>query len=492
MQRKKRGKPGRKPVVRAECLDRLKGGATPTELLEEFKPGPVYDALREYLTYSAGEVEGIRKSKMKEQQELARISDEVRVSGEEAAAKRANVEDLTNKVRELEDGVKDRERRVSELRLEEDRLDSKLKGYAERGVTDKTFRRLDRINFGKEDELISRLDTAEKYIVLISDMKQGETDLLAQGNSRNELRLEKNELTKEIVTLKNKRDEELSKNYVQSESIRILSTFYEDGYTSDDIEGIRLGLNTLGIGGDPKTSVKRLVEALSDELKLSKLKTEIVAKSIWLETLVKSIEVAKGQLNSYRDTALASLKEAEAASKARLEGVYNDFNSRVKKMGESAEKKMEDVSNSNLLAIDKAGKVGVGTLIGIHYEAKLRIDETVDIVVNEVKASIRQEFEPYHSILNLVPQMQPFTSYGYLLMRVPHDRLIANKVPPFFVAMMAASIDSWVREMMPEAETKPSKDVSLIAPMLLPDWSCKLVAVSMWLRQELAYKTRLS
>ena len=48
MQRKKRGKPGRKPDVRAECLARLKGGASPTELFGEFKPGPVYDALREY------------------------------------------------------------------------------------------------------------------------------------------------------------------------------------------------------------------------------------------------------------------------------------------------------------------------------------------------------------------------------------------------------------------------------------------------------------
>lgn len=65
MQRKKRGKPGRKPVVRAECLARLKGGASSTELLGEFKPGPLYDALREYLIFSAGEVEEIGKSKIK-------------------------------------------------------------------------------------------------------------------------------------------------------------------------------------------------------------------------------------------------------------------------------------------------------------------------------------------------------------------------------------------------------------------------------------------
>ena len=51
---RKRGRPGKKAVVRAECLARLKGGAVPAELLREFSPGPVYDAVREYLSFVDG------------------------------------------------------------------------------------------------------------------------------------------------------------------------------------------------------------------------------------------------------------------------------------------------------------------------------------------------------------------------------------------------------------------------------------------------------
>jgi hypothetical protein len=490
MQRKKRGKPGRKPVVRAECLARLKGGEAPTELLGEFKPGPVYDALREYLVYSAGEVEEIRKSKSKEQQELARIKDEVRALEEVVAARRADVETLTKNVRELNEDVKDRERRVSELRLEEDRLDSKLEEYTGKGITDKTFRRLDRISFGGQDELISRLDTTEKHLELVLETKKKGTELLTLTNKVNGLGLENEELAKEIVTLKNKRDEELSKNYVQSESIRILSTFYKDKYTSKDIEGIRIGLNILGISGNPRTSVKRLVDALRGELDISRLNTEIIAKSIELEKLVNVIEVAKGELNSHRDVALASIKEFEVDSKAYIEDVYTEAASKVKSMGDTTEKHIEEVSSNYISAIEKASRTGISTLINVHNQAKLEIDETVDTVRSEVQATIRQEFEPYREAFKLIPHMQPFASYGFLLMRVPSDRLVANKIPAIFVATMAASIDSWVREMLPEAETKPPKDIQIVAPMLFPELSCKLFAVSTWLRQELANKTR--
>jgi hypothetical protein len=427
---------------------------------------------------------------MKEQQELAGIRDQVKALSEEAAAKRANVEALTNKERELDRDVKDRERRISELMAKENRIDSKLKEYTGKGITDKAFRRLDRISFGEQDELISRLDTAERYKDLLLEFKVGESDLLTQANSRDELRLEKDELTKEIATLRNKRDEELSKNYVQSESIRILSTFYEDKYTSKDIEGIRIGLNTLGIGGNPRTSVRRLVDALDSELELSRLNTEILAKSIELEKLVKAIEVAKGQINSFRDVALASIKKFETDSKTRIESVFNEATGKVKSLGQTTEKHIEEISSSYISAIGNASKAGIGTLIDVHNQAKLEIEETVDTVRKEVQLTIRQEFDPYREAFKLIPQMQPFASYGFLLMRVPEDRLIAERVPAIFVSLMANSIDSWVREMMPEAETKPPKDVTIIAPMLLPEWKCKLVAVSTWLRQELMNLTR--
>ena len=88
--------------------------------------------------------------------------------------------------------------------------------------------------------------------------------------------------------------------------------------------------------------------------------------------------------------------------------------------------------------------------------------------------------------------MQLFAEYGFLLMKVPMDRDFAERVPAVFVSLMANSIDAWVREKLPEAETKPPKDVTIIVPALGFQEPCKLFAVSTWLRQELAYRTRFS
>lgn len=492
MQKRKYKRPGKKAVVRAECLARLKGGATPVELLKEFSPGPVYDAVREFLVYSAGEVEEIRRSREKELQELARVKEEGKVAVECVATRKAEVESLAGRLRGLEEDVTGRGQQVAELRLVENRLDLKLEEYSGRGITDRTFGRLGRFSFGGEDELISRLDTAERYLSFVSETEKKGIEWSDLTGSLEVLGREKATLDADIVKLKGERDEERSKNFVQSESIRILSTFYDDGYASDDIEGIRIGLNTLGIRGNPETSVRRLVDFLRGELELSKLKGEIGARRDELEVLVMTIERVKGQLNSYRDVALAALTKSETTSRACIEGVYADTVGNVKAVGESAEKQIQNISSSHVAAIDAAGKKGIETLINIHSLAKLEIEDTVDSIRNEVKTTIRAEFEPYHRAFELVPMMQPFASYGFLLMRVPMDRTLAYKVPKIFVANMATSIDSWVKEMLPEAMTTAPKDVVMITPALGVELPCKLFAVSTWLRQELTNITRFS
>ena len=174
MQKRKGRKPGKKAVVRAKCLDRLKGGVTPTELLREFSPGPVYDAVREFLTFSAGEVGEIRRSRERELQELARVQKEGKAAGESMAARRAEADSLSVRLRGLDQDVKGREQRVAELRQVESRLDSKLRDYSGRGITDKMFARLDRFSFGGEDELLSRLDTAERYLGFVSETEKVE------------------------------------------------------------------------------------------------------------------------------------------------------------------------------------------------------------------------------------------------------------------------------------------------------------------------------
>jgi hypothetical protein len=207
-------KPGKKAVVRAECLARLKGGATPIELLNEFSPGPVYDAVKEYLLYSAGELEEVRRSREKELQELTRIQEEGKTASKSVAARKVEVESLVGRLRGLDEDVKSREHRVAELKADESRLDLKLGEYSGRGITDRTFRRLDRFSFGKEDELISRLDNAERYLRFFLETDNKGVELSTLTGRLKILGQEKANLDAEIEKLRGERDEELSKNFV--------------------------------------------------------------------------------------------------------------------------------------------------------------------------------------------------------------------------------------------------------------------------------------
>jgi hypothetical protein len=157
-------------------------------------------------------------------------------------------------------------------------------------------------------------------------------------------------------------------------------------------------------------------------------------------------------------------------------------------MGEATEKQLMSLSSSHILAIEKAGKEGAGLLIDVNTLAKQQMEDTVNSVRNEVRNTIRKELVPYHDVLELIPRMQSFTAHGYDLLNVPMDRKIANRVPLAFVSLMANSIDEWVKEMMPETIVTSPKDLTIAAYMSSVAVSCRLTAVSSWLRNELVNK----
>jgi hypothetical protein len=489
---RRRGRPGKKAVVRGEVLERLKGGASIAELLREFSPGPVYDAVREYLSFVAGEVEEARKSRERESLDLANIRDEYKSVKGDVAEKKVEVQKLVLSAVELGEEIKGKEKSVSELELRTEQLEKKLDEYSKRGISDATFRRLERFSFGDEDELIQRLDTAEMYRGFLSETESLKAELPGLRKNIIDLRDSKTALESEINRLKVARDKELNINYVQGESIRILGTFYEAGYTSEDIEGIRLGLDTLGIAGDPKTSVKNLIEVLQEERRLEWLWSETAAKTEELKEIEADIEITKVRLFAIRDIALSSIVKVETASKDSVKQVGDEAISNISALGEAGEKQLKDVSENNVKAVGEAARAGLGNLIDIHNQAKSEIEETAGAVVDEVRGTIRSEFEPYRDALKLIPQMRSFTDYGYLLMRVPNDKLVANKVPAFFVYLMAASIDSWIREMMPEAMTKPPEDLNLLYAAAGTVKTASLFMISTWLRNELMMKTRFA
>jgi hypothetical protein len=222
---------------------------------------------------------------------------------------------------------------------------------------------------------------------------------------------------------------------------------------------------------------------------LSSLQGEINARREELEVLDASVEKVQGQLAGYGDKVLGILSRAEVETKARVEGVYSDTIGNILDAGEVTGKRIDEISAKQLEAIDNAGKVGIGNLIAVHVEAKRMIDETSSLIRDDVMSTIRSEFEPYHGAFRVIPMMQPFVEYGFHMMRVPMDKTAAYKVPHVFVATMASSLDAWVREMLPEADTTMAVPGSLYNLVMNTPGQYRISVLSKWLRDELALKT---
>ena len=156
--------------------------------------------LESFLTLKKGKLPGIRKARSWEEEELARVWKEGKQVGLLTASLKAEYALLDGNVKLLEKRKMEFEAQVSELKREEDQLKSKLEEYKLKGVTDKTFKRLDAINFRSGDELLPRIDSVERYNALVSELTLKESELKEHNDQVLKLRKEMRKLVDETTS----------------------------------------------------------------------------------------------------------------------------------------------------------------------------------------------------------------------------------------------------------------------------------------------------
>ena len=111
------------------------------------------------------------------------------------------------------------------------------------------------------------------------------------------------EIRREIDSQRNILDEAKRRTQIFNEAVEVVKSFFREDYDTEILQGLKTALNNLAVKGQPKTSIKRLLEGLGNVRELAKLEAAIEEKKV---------ELAKteGELNNAR--ANAGMKKRSA------------------------------------------------------------------------------------------------------------------------------------------------------------------------------------
>lgn len=90
-----------------------------------------------------------------------------------------------------------------------------------------------------------------------------------------DLKKERRNIKKLVISQRNMLDELEIQTAAYEEAVVAVEGLLEDDYSVDDIKSLKSGLNHVQIKGDPKTSIRRLVEGLTKHKNLCTLEERV-------------------------------------------------------------------------------------------------------------------------------------------------------------------------------------------------------------------------
>jgi predicted nucleic acid-binding Zn-ribbon protein len=324
------------------ALKALKDGEKWEVLKSSYTQGTLYRALNEYFDWAQGRVGDLQGSidsleaKEEERYEtLKHLTAEIR-DGEKSVTR------LDKDKSKLDFEMKKIGDEVNELQKTRDSLKRELSRLAELGVTDEAIARIGGMDFGDKDELIARLNTHEAY-----EQLKGEVDARKGELKQIEFDLHKKNakavaLNVNIKSLTNELDELQRKTWMFKETQEVMHSFFQSGFDKSTLISLKKALDNLAIKGQPKTSIKRLIDGLSNYQRLTELESAIRIKLNELSELRKEIEKEKGTLSHYQETMLKTIETVHLDTFSGIREAYIKFADLMRELLRTFEKDLED------------------------------------------------------------------------------------------------------------------------------------------------------
>jgi archaellum component FlaC len=370
---------------------------------------------------------------------------------------------------------------VNELQARSDAFESRLADLERRKITEKVIEAVAISDVTSDIELLARVKTAKDAQSLAKENEKLEANRIEFTNnvSKEAAKLEatKHETQSEL----NRRDEFRRINELYLALLDLLFDFFKRGYTLEHFRLLLSGLKKLEIVGQPRNSIKRLLDALEKIRTLEELDAAIQIKEATLATLQGTINELQGIIVAYRDGAVVSLNQVSTTATKKMDALLNQYLASMNTLQDRVVNNLSQMSTATQAERDTIMQFFTGEVRKAKNEV-LNIHSMVTQALQMYKGEV-QEWGEIRKESGRYEQLMQNTS---ALLAATKDPNIIKKLPPEFVVSLLRGIDVYVQVRLPDAETLPSQTLNERERMAFSSmFKAKVRNVSAWLLEDL-------
>jgi chromosome segregation ATPase len=397
-----------------------------------------------------------------EVQEFEDTLDEVKKQLNSLTLERDRAESvIENTIGEAEEANSQLEHVMERLEQAESELSTvtkKLDELQSKGITIELFSEISEMDIVNNQELNSRIVTAENYAKLLKDHAEMESDLEQLQNKKEQYQTKVERLSEEEKSTANKVALVKSEHSLIIDAVNVTQQALKK-YPKKDLMGLFKEINRIEIHGEPRTTLVYMLDRLDKVKEELELERSIVAKRAELETIVKEASKAKGILTAYRDGVIRPIQEAEQAFKRAMQEETRMAKQEITDVGRKVENRVNELAQISDSAIQATQERGEQRLKGIEnaiwsrlLNISLVLEARIDNCIEETDkwGRIKEEAGQYTYYLNqAIILFSPLTK---------PDAILA--LDPWVVKQIAKRLHLYSKKKLAGVKTKFPKNVA--------------------------------
>lgn len=376
-------------TVKDEVLVRLLAGEDYSTIYGSIRgKKPFYQAYNEWLVIK-------EKQYAETLQKQNALDSKIKALQVEESALSKNVKGLQGQAQELErieKQIVDSRNLLDATQKEFSEVQNQLYLLEEKGFTAEVLAEVLRIDVDGT-AFLKRLETGNAFKDLLLELQQEHENLkkVLQDTENAEknltlLRAQLKTISGQIRSENNVLDELKLKTRRERAGVRVVRGFFSQGYTVDDLQSLRKGIDLLGIRGNPEKSLSRVFEAVEKEGLLSGLTDRIIGSRKELKTLNENVVETRGELKAVISLAIEKTKGISRVVQVAIEDVKANALNELKVVASKSVNELEAVGGKAQLELGDTQK-----LINIlSTEFKKEIEKALTTVDVEVRKTLKK------------------------------------------------------------------------------------------------------
>lgn len=407
-----------------QVVEELRAGRSLQEIRTKFRSSSqVYEGLRTFLEQAGKSVEEMNvaisekaEHLSKEQAELENAKAEVLELKGEAETLRLEKERLGSE--------------VTQMRNERDCLKNEIEALHNQGYTEDILKKINNIEPRSGAELWSNLRTVSQCREVakqVASLRREKAGLEADIKALKATKKEKEEL---VRSLQNKFDDLKLQVETFSEAASTIEMFLADGYSVQDLRSIKAGLDMVGIRGETRASIVRLVEGLKAQKSLTSLE--------------RMVNTKKRELAELNQACTQLRKDSEIIRTVTVKTIQETRDGAVKAIGTVAEQGKTAAEDST------------SSLEKLASQTSAKIAAEVQQIIEDLKA----ELGKWGELRQENARLEQFLIPARVLFGIIESPDYLNSIPVPMVVQLFERLHAWCEANLKNFLIQPSQNIS--------------------------------